>query len=174
MTYDVRILRFSRMRTWICDGKRFSGAGHPDSIARPRCAFRPENKHARHAYPYAAFIVRRAPAVRSGLHTATAIKAAFAPYSNAIAISGKCSDLACLTSDAGAADAYFVVSEILHWEDRATEWSGIPDRIEIKLVVRPDLQTRGRNSCSPAAAAPGARSRARCSRSGTSRSSSSS
>ena len=25
--------------------------------------------------------------------------------------------------------------EILHWEDRNTEWSGIKDKIEIKLVV---------------------------------------
>jgi hypothetical protein len=27
------------------------------------------------------------------------------------------------------------VPEILHWEDRATEWSGIPDRVEVKLLV---------------------------------------
>ena len=25
--------------------------------------------------------------------------------------------------------------EILHWEDRATEWSGKSDRIEIQLVI---------------------------------------
>jgi hypothetical protein len=27
------------------------------------------------------------------------------------------------------------VPEILSWEDRATEWSGIPDSIEIKLSL---------------------------------------
>jgi hypothetical protein len=31
--------------------------------------------------------------------------------------------------------AYYVESEILHWEDRATEWSGIPARIEIKISI---------------------------------------
>lgn len=71
----------------------------------------------------------------SGLHTATAIKAAFAPYSNDIVIASNCSDLACVMADVGAADGYCVVPEILHWEDRATEWSGIPDSIEIKVVV---------------------------------------
>ena len=30
---------------------------------------------------------------------------------------------------------YYVVPEILHWEDRATEWSGIPDRIEVKISI---------------------------------------
>jgi hypothetical protein len=34
----------------------------------------------------------------------------------------------------GAAD-YVVEARILHWEDRATEWSGRPDRITIKLVI---------------------------------------
>jgi hypothetical protein len=31
--------------------------------------------------------------------------------------------------------SYFVIPEILHWEDRNTEWSGKPDRVDIKLVV---------------------------------------
>jgi hypothetical protein len=26
-------------------------------------------------------------------------------------------------------------STILHWEDRATEWSGIPDKVEIRIDV---------------------------------------
>jgi Domain of unknown function (DUF4823) len=30
---------------------------------------------------------------------------------------------------------YYVVSEILHWEDHATEWSGLPDKIEVKIMV---------------------------------------
>ena len=30
---------------------------------------------------------------------------------------------------------YYVVPEILHWEERATEWSGLPDRIELQLSV---------------------------------------
>ncbi len=31
--------------------------------------------------------------------------------------------------------AYVFQPTILHWEDRATEWSGRPDRITIKIVV---------------------------------------
>jgi hypothetical protein len=30
---------------------------------------------------------------------------------------------------------YLVYPVILHWEDRATEWSGIPDRVEVKIDV---------------------------------------
>lgn len=30
---------------------------------------------------------------------------------------------------------YLVYSIILHWEDRATEWSGISDKVEVKIEV---------------------------------------
>jgi hypothetical protein len=30
---------------------------------------------------------------------------------------------------------YLVVPTILEWEDRATEWSGIPDKASVKLIV---------------------------------------
>ncbi|WP_417535336.1 DUF4823 domain-containing protein [Methylophaga sp.] len=30
---------------------------------------------------------------------------------------------------------YLVYVSILHWEDRATEWSGIPDRADIKMTI---------------------------------------
>jgi len=30
---------------------------------------------------------------------------------------------------------YLVVPDILHWEDRATEWSGKPDRAEVRIKV---------------------------------------
>jgi len=38
---------------------------------------------------------------------------------------------------------YLIWPEILHWEDRATEWSGKPDRIEIRIQVvnPPDGET---------------------------------
>lgn len=39
-------------------------------------------------------------------------------------------------SVAGAADADFLVyPQIVHWSDRATEWSGIPDRITLDLTI---------------------------------------
>jgi len=30
---------------------------------------------------------------------------------------------------------YLVVPTILHWEDRATEWSAIPDQVEVKIEI---------------------------------------
>ncbi len=30
---------------------------------------------------------------------------------------------------------YLVYPTILHWEDRATEWSAIPDKVEVKIEV---------------------------------------
>ncbi|WP_417514750.1 DUF4823 domain-containing protein [Minwuia sp.] len=39
-------------------------------------------------------------------------------------------------SDAPTSSVDYVIEpKILHWEDRATEWSGRPDRITIKIVV---------------------------------------
>ncbi|MEN0106370.1 MAG: DUF4823 domain-containing protein [Pseudomonas sp.] len=69
----------------------------------------------------------------SGAMTAAAVRAAFARYSNTVAVSEACANLSCVRAQGGA--GYYVVPEILHWEDRATEWSGIPDRIEVKLAI---------------------------------------
>lgn len=69
----------------------------------------------------------------SGAMTAGAVRAAFAQYSNKVAVYDSCADLVCIRKQGRA--GYYVVPEILHWEDRATEWSGIPDRIEIKLAI---------------------------------------
>lgn len=76
----------------------------------------------------------------SGRHTAVAIQAAFARFGDA-AVSSRCADLACLHTEAGTSVGYLVVPQILHWEDRNTEWSGKPDRIEIKIIVT-DAQSR--------------------------------
>jgi hypothetical protein len=69
----------------------------------------------------------------SGEMTAAATRAAFARYSNNITVSQSCSDIGCLKNN--GAFGYYVVPEILHWEERATEWSGLPDRIEIKVTI---------------------------------------
>lgn len=70
----------------------------------------------------------------SGQQTALVVQGAFAKYSKA-AVTAKCLDLTCLLTEGKKDYAYYVVPEILHWEDRNTEWSGIPDRVEIKLTV---------------------------------------
>jgi hypothetical protein len=71
----------------------------------------------------------------SGQQTAAAIQAAFARFSNQVVVSSSCTDLPCLQTEGKQGYAYYVVPEILHWEDRNTEWSGMPDRIEVKLIV---------------------------------------
>lgn len=52
-----------------------------------------------------------------------------------------CGDIQCLLQEGKQNYTYYVVPEILHWEDRNTEWSGIPDRVEIKLVVYDTLRS---------------------------------
>jgi hypothetical protein len=37
--------------------------------------------------------------------------------------------------EARTTNAYVFAPEIIHWETRATEWSGIPSKSEIKIVV---------------------------------------
>lgn len=69
----------------------------------------------------------------SGEMTASATRSAFAQYSNNVTVSPSCSEIACLKNNQQF--DYYVVPEILHWEERATEWSGLPDRIEVKLTV---------------------------------------
>jgi hypothetical protein len=72
----------------------------------------------------------------SGRMTALATRAAFARFSNNISISAECKDLACLRKSASGPFDYYVIPVILHWEDRATEWSRLPDKIEVKIEVK--------------------------------------
>ncbi len=71
----------------------------------------------------------------SGRTTALAVHAAFARHSNNITVSAECSNLDCLRGSQSASVDYYVVPEILHWEDRNTEWSGKKDKLEIKVAV---------------------------------------
>ena len=70
----------------------------------------------------------------SGNSTANAVRSAFARYAGEITVMGDCQSEACLRERAPSA-TYFAVPEILHWEDRATEWSGKKDKLEIKLSI---------------------------------------
>jgi hypothetical protein len=71
----------------------------------------------------------------SGKMTANAVKAAFSRFSNNVLVSEQCLGLDCLKIIPTERFEYYVEPEILHWEDRATEWSGKPDKIEIKISV---------------------------------------
>jgi hypothetical protein len=71
----------------------------------------------------------------SGRMTALSIRAAFARFTNSTTIVPDCRELICLQKTRSETYDYYAVPEILHWEDRATEWSGIPDKIAVKLSI---------------------------------------
>lgn len=74
----------------------------------------------------------------SGQATSLAVRAAFAKFAKSTFVAKLCQDVACLSSQPQPEARYYVVPEILHWEERATEWSGRSDRIEIKLSIYDD------------------------------------
>jgi hypothetical protein len=69
----------------------------------------------------------------SGKVTAQAVQAAFSPYSYKVTILDNCSEITCL--QAVSTSDYLVLPVILHWEDRATEWSGKRDKLSVKISV---------------------------------------
>jgi hypothetical protein len=71
----------------------------------------------------------------SGKMTATAVKSSFAMFATSTVVVPNCNTLECLKNSQPNDSSYYVIPEILHWEERATEWSGLPDKIEIKLSV---------------------------------------
>lgn len=76
----------------------------------------------------------------SGALAAQAIATAFAPYLQKITVAIKSEDLesAQLSAKSGKY-TYLLFPQILHWEDRATEWSGRPDVASIKVsLIRAD------------------------------------
>ena len=70
----------------------------------------------------------------SGKMTANAVKAAFSKFATQADIDSNC-NINCLNILDKRKYGYYIKPEILHWEDRATEWSGIPDRIEIQIGI---------------------------------------
>jgi Domain of unknown function (DUF4823) len=76
----------------------------------------------------------------SGAQTARAVAAAFAPYLREIQVADRHQSIDAARRSAEERDHQYVLyPEILHWEDRATEWSGKPDVISINLsVIRAD------------------------------------
>ncbi|MCG9713906.1 DUF4823 domain-containing protein [Shewanella insulae] len=71
----------------------------------------------------------------SGRMTANAVRSAFSKYTSRVSIAADCVGDDCLKQLDANQFGYFVKPIILHWEDRATEWSGISDTIEIQLIV---------------------------------------
>ena len=72
----------------------------------------------------------------SGQNTAQIIHSAFAKRSRSTKV-GRTPQSFAEARDAALSDnwEYLVYPIILHWEDRATEWSAIPDKVEVKIEV---------------------------------------
>lgn len=71
----------------------------------------------------------------SGIMTAGAIKAAFSKHASKVDLVNNCNAEICLNSIDTEIYGYYVMPKILHWEERATEWSGKSDRIEVQIVI---------------------------------------
>jgi len=71
----------------------------------------------------------------SGRMTTNAVRAAFAKFASPVGIEDSCHGDDCFNAIDTEKYKYYVKPVILHWEERATEWSGKPDRIEIQLVI---------------------------------------
>ena len=71
----------------------------------------------------------------SGRMTANVIRSAFVKNTQRVAITNDCKGKDCLNSIDSTKYGYYVEPIILHWEDRATEWSGKSDKVEIQIIT---------------------------------------
>lgn len=72
----------------------------------------------------------------SGLTTAQMISSALSKYVREAESGHSVEDFRAAIETARSKKYRFLVfPKILHWEDRATEWSGIPDKAEIKIEI---------------------------------------
>lgn len=77
------------------------------------------------------------PAIGSGQKVAAQAAIVFAERAAKVAVAA--SDLtsrdALLEAARGRGDGYVVIPSIVNWEHRATEWSGMPSRLSLNMVV---------------------------------------
>ncbi len=72
----------------------------------------------------------------SGKMTTQILAAAFSSHARNVRVDQEPRSLTeSLVAARKAGARYLVFPTILHWEDRATEWSGIPDKVSLKIEV---------------------------------------
>ncbi|HWT96515.1 MAG TPA: DUF4823 domain-containing protein [Terriglobales bacterium] len=73
----------------------------------------------------------------SGSQTAAELRAALLVHVSKVEVgTTKAEDLTAALAEAKKRGLdHLAQADILHWEDRATEWSGIPDKITLKLSI---------------------------------------
>ncbi len=79
--------------------------------------------------------------INSGSQTAAALEYAVRPYAVSVDVTMDCLGSSCLTATNSKKYGYYMEPLILHWEDRATEWSGRLDRIKIRIKIY-DMETQ--------------------------------
>ena len=72
---------------------------------------------------------------QAGIRTAVALKKEFIKYTSNVKILENCVGEPCWDLISDREYHYFAYTEILLWQENYTEWSGIPDKIEIRLSV---------------------------------------
>lgn len=73
---------------------------------------------------------------QSGYLTAVAVSRAFTPHFKRTTRGSLAADrYSALKAAKAGGYTYLIEPEILHWEDRATEWSGLLDKIEVKISI---------------------------------------
>ena len=72
----------------------------------------------------------------SGATTSQALSRGFAKYVDELEVASKYQPRTEAIAYAKKKNfSYLIYPNILHWEDRATEWSGVPDRLSIKVSI---------------------------------------
>ena len=71
----------------------------------------------------------------SGQQAAEVVRLAFSRFASKAEISKTCKAVDCLANEGRGKYRYYIVPEILHWEDRETQWSGKPDKVSLKITV---------------------------------------
>lgn len=121
------------------------GCSHTYQINRPVMAA-PTEKLERSASAYVALpqdgvFEGRIVYEQSGQYTADVIQKSFQQYLHSVQRATVYEPYeTALQSAKNSGARYLVYTEILHWEDRQTAWSGMPDRILLRLSV---IDTRG-------------------------------
>ena len=71
----------------------------------------------------------------SGRTLSNVIKQEMKPYSSKVMILKNYETLDEIPETELERYDYFIIPAILHWEDRATSWSGIPDKVEVEIEI---------------------------------------
>ena len=128
MTRPLLVLSFAALAILAC-----SAAGYTSEVVTAPKEQLKKGASARIATPLdASFGAKRYAG--SGATTAAAVLSAFSRYTASSDLAPDCAGLDCLRDGSKHYD-YYVVPQILHWEDRATEWSGKRDKLEVKITV---------------------------------------